>query len=61
MCYKCGYECKCRKVTTTGIVFNPWPEEQVYVFWGRGNVFAEAGSIKPGAESLTVTNRCRVA
>ena len=59
MCNKCGYECKCRKSTkTTGVVFNPWPEQE-YVFFDK--VFAEAGSVKPGAESLTITNRCRVA
>ena len=61
MC-KCGRECKCQKsARTTGLVFNPWPEKQVYVFYCRGNVFAEMGSVKPNEKSLIVTNRCRVA
>ncbi len=57
MC-KCGYECKCRKPATTGVVFNPWVKQE-YVFYG--NMFAEADSVKLNERSLIVTNRCRVA
>ena len=55
----CGCECyKGEKVKTTGVVFNPWPEQE-YVFYG--NVFVEADNVKPGAKSLIVTSRCRIA
>ncbi len=55
----CGCECKCRKsAKTTGVVFNPWPEQK-YVFFG--NMFAREEDVKPDEKSLIVTSRCRVA
>lgn len=55
---KCECECKCRKSATTGVVFNPWPEQE-YVFFDK--VFARKEDVKPGEKSLIVTNRCQVA
>ena len=57
MCSKCLKPEK-PKAKTTGMVFNPWGKQE-YVFYGH--VFAETKWVKPGAESLIVTNRCRIA
>lgn len=56
-----GYGCECcktEKTKTTGVVFNPWPEQE-YVFFDK--LFARKEDVKPNEKSLIVTNRCRVA